>query len=610
MSRLGRRRWLSTAAAALVAALVVVPAAAQAATYTVTPGNGPCGGTDLVCDSLVQAATAAADGDTFNVTKGTYDAATFSKAGLTITGEAGVAINGTMKFTATTGAVNKLSKVAVSNGIADAEGIVVDGAAGLELSDSVVVSKGGHGVLFRAGEANKIVRSVIVTANGSASAVRIQSTKGTPNNLLLKKLTLESTLLTGGASGIGVVTVADVLQSSGNVEITGRHITSAGNTHGISLDASAIGTIGNVGDITATLSDSISLNNELVKNVLNTTQPEIVYDVQTIKTGDPATIFAAPTTSNFRLKPGSPAIDKGGFTTGESDRDIDGDPRPGPTTDLGADEFVNAPPTAAIRVATANPRSLQPVTFDGSGSRDREAGYGGAIARYQWNFGDGQTQETTTPTVQHAYGAEGTAIVTLVVVDNFGAASAPASVSVTLGNGVPPQVKITKPTENQKLKLVTIKKKIVKDADGNPVKLKNGKNKTTTTRKKLKLGFGGTANDDNGVANVVLFVEKLSSSSTSASSTQARASQAATTASKCIWLDPKRGLIKRSCAKPFFILARYDSKAGTWAYNVSTKIKQPTAGTYRAIVAGVDSTGAAGNSATQKEAVVKFTLTK
>ena len=45
MPRTGRRRSLTTAAALL--AMLAAPAAAQAATYTVKAGDGPCGAADL-----------------------------------------------------------------------------------------------------------------------------------------------------------------------------------------------------------------------------------------------------------------------------------------------------------------------------------------------------------------------------------------------------------------------------------------------------------------------------------------------------------------------------------------------------------------------------------
>src|SRR4051812_10776122 len=133
MPHLGRRHWLTTPAATL--AVLAAPAAAQAATYTVAPANGPCGApADLACGSLVEAAAAAMAGDVFNVAPGTYDAATFAAPGVTITGTPGVAINGTMTFSGNgSGAPSKLEKVAISQPVGNAPGINVSGTAGLQL---------------------------------------------------------------------------------------------------------------------------------------------------------------------------------------------------------------------------------------------------------------------------------------------------------------------------------------------------------------------------------------------------------------------------------------------------------------------------------------------
>jgi PKD repeat protein len=50
----------------------------------------------------------------------------------------------------------------------------------------------------------------------------------------------------------------------------------------------------------------------------------------------------------------------------------------------------------------------QPVTFDASKST-------GQIVRYLWNFGDGKTADTTTPTIQHTYTAINVYTVTLTI---------------------------------------------------------------------------------------------------------------------------------------------------------------------------------------------------
>jgi PKD repeat protein len=68
-----------------------------------------------------------------------------------------------------------------------------------------------------------------------------------------------------------------------------------------------------------------------------------------------------------------------------------------------------------------------PVTFDGSGSSDPD---GGAIASYDWDFGDGNTGTGMGPT--HTYASDGSYTVTLTVVDDEGASSAPASTTANI----------------------------------------------------------------------------------------------------------------------------------------------------------------------------------
>ncbi len=68
-----------------------------------------------------------------------------------------------------------------------------------------------------------------------------------------------------------------------------------------------------------------------------------------------------------------------------------------------------------------------PVTFDGSGSFDPD---GGAIASYAWDFGDGATGTGVSPT--HTYAVAGSYTVTLTVVDNEGATSAPATTTASI----------------------------------------------------------------------------------------------------------------------------------------------------------------------------------
>ncbi len=78
-------------------------------------------------------------------------------------------------------------------------------------------------------------------------------------------------------------------------------------------------------------------------------------------------------------------------------------------------EYIR-PPVAQFVITPQNPRSTQRVTFDASASSSPN----GAITRYGWDFGDGSTQETNQPTVQHTYASEGRYRVRLTVTDVLG----------------------------------------------------------------------------------------------------------------------------------------------------------------------------------------------
>lgn len=589
MSRLGRRRRSLTVVATTLLALAV-PAAAHAATYTVKTGDGICGGSDLACGGLVEAAEAAASGDIFNVATGTYTSAKFT-TDVDIRGDLGFAVDGTLEFAG--GGVSKLSKVAATQGTLAAPAIYVSDGAGLELSDAIVVSKDGFGVLITSGQSNKIVRSVIATGGALASAVQVNSGTGTSD----KALTIESSVVSGGKAGVGAETTnAELEAAAGDIVLTLRHITAVGSTNGINLDSSGARRVlgGGVGDITATVTDSIAFNNRVVNyaGVLNLgvivgANVASLEATRTVQAGDPLEFFLDPAKGNFRLRPdATKAINQGGFTPGESTTDIDGEDRSAAPTDLGADEYNNAAPVAKIAVATATPRSTQPVTFDARGSADRDGN--ATIAEYRWRFSDGAVTTTTQPFVQHAFAAEGDAAAGLIVVDKQGAASPEVAVTFKLINGVAPAVGIVKPKSKQTFRTYTTTTKTV---------TKNGKKVKRKTRKRTKIIIAGLSKPAVGTTTRILLTLQKTKSTTSAK--------------QCRYYDAKRGLRLVSCEKPILITARLikNSATGEWTYGVPTTRPLST-GTWKVSAFGVDSTGAFGNSADPKAASLTFTVKK
>ncbi len=611
-NRTARRRAL-LAAGATIAALAAPAAAAQAATFAVAKGGGTCGGSDTSCESLVAAAGAVNPGDTVNVAPGQYDEApTFTDGNVTINGSTdapGVIVTGTISFTGGGSSPSILGHVIVAPSSLTSPAVGVSGSAGVAVRDSFLISGGGSGMAISSGAGNEVTRSTIVSGAPDGRAVDVQV--GGP----AVGLVLSSSIISGGTSGTGVFVKTGVGTlvpgSAGAATITARHVTIAGSTNAFSLDASAAtGLLGTpAGSIAATVTDSIVLGaNPRAANagipVVASGNTATVAFTRTDQATSPDLLFASAAKRNFHLRPDSPAIDKGQVTPGDSPTDVDGQPRDNGTgADLGADEFINSVPTAAFVVATPNPRSTQPVTFDASTSTDREGAIGGGIVQYQWNFGDGTTETTTTPRVAHTYPRDGTVVVQLIVVDRQGATSPSVALPVKLTDGSPPVVVITKPKANQKIALVTKKTKTVTR--------KGKKSKVTTTRRR-RLAFGGSGKDPSGVTAIFLTLERVTVTKRKATkkrSTSASATTPTTTKPKvkrCVWLDPKSGFVNRPCDKP--VLIRTGARAGQWSYNVATRIKL-VAGTYRLSVYGTDGAGAFGNAAPARDRVVRFTLT-
>ncbi|MDX6638947.1 MAG: Esterase depolymerase [Solirubrobacterales bacterium] len=107
--------------------------------------------------------------------------------------------------------------------------------------------------------------------------------------------------------------------------------------------------------------------------------------------------------------------------------------------------------------------------------------------------------------------------------------------------------------------------------------------------KRRTIRFAGKAKDASGVRTVALSLQKVGSGH-----------------ARCRWLDPKRGLVTRSCAKPVLLKAKL-GKHGTWTYRVPRAIRLP-AGRYRLRSVGTDRAGVTGNTASATKRAVSFKL--
>lgn len=130
--------------------------------------------------------------------------------------------------------------------------------------------------------------------------------------------------------------------------------------------------------------------------------------------------------------------------------------------------LVNAagavPPTAVATASVTAGYAPLTVPLDGSASSDPD----GAIVRYAWDFGDGQSSALPAPS--HIYSAAGTFPVTLTVTDNDGLASSHClTITVTFPNLPPTAVASATPASGTAPLTVTLSAAGSADPDGSIV---------------------------------------------------------------------------------------------------------------------------------------------
>jgi parallel beta-helix repeat protein len=156
--------------------------------------------------------------------------------------------------------------------------------------------------------------------------------------------------------------------------------------------------------------------------------------------------FRNPVGGDFRLLPGSPAIDSADSSVPHwAETDAAGNPRvddpatpntgagPVPYADRGALEYVpSAAPVAALTVAPSSGPAPLTVTLDASGS---SAAAEETIVSYAFDAGDGSALIGPQPgaTAPHTYATPGTYTATVTVTDTTGASST-ASATVTVAD--------------------------------------------------------------------------------------------------------------------------------------------------------------------------------
>lgn len=120
---------------------------------------------------------------------------------------------------------------------------------------------------------------------------------------------------------------------------------------------------------------------------------------------------------------------------------------------------LNRPPMAIV-TGPASVATGRPATFDASGSLDLD----GKVTSYHWDFGDGQSQDTTGPQAFHTYTRSGSKTVTLTVTDDQGA-TGDAQVVVAVRDR-PPTASFTAPAAVGKGKAASFDASASFDPDG------------------------------------------------------------------------------------------------------------------------------------------------
>lgn len=146
-----------------------------------------------------------------------------------------------------------------------------------------------------------------------------------------------------------------------------------------------------------------------------------------------------------------------------------------------------AAPTVTLAVVPDPPLANQSATFTATAT----PASGHNIVSYAWNFGDGNTQTTTGPTVTKTYSAVGTYVVTVTVTDDVGqTASVSKSITIT-GSGVTASFTVS-PTKPKTADTTRF--------DGTP---STGAAGATITSYKWDFGDGNTRTESDGLTSHV-----------------------------------------------------------------------------------------------------------
>jgi PKD domain-containing protein len=602
--------------------LLALPAGASAVTITVDPAAatdcGARGSGDFTCKTFDHAVNNALSNDTIKLLAGTFPESatvTVNAASLTIVGA-----GATQSTIAGSGA----------------------GPAIHVTADSVIVRNvhfdSSQGPALQTDNNLDAVQGSVLTSSASGQPAMIATSASAGD----KTVTVDSSVLSGGSgastAGLSLTTSGAFPTSIGNLNFTGRHDTIAGQAAGVVASALANGGLSAVGNIASTLSNSIvhgpstATNNGGVSMVnLNSATIAINHgdspaggsNVTVTGPGGPvqntpdASLFLNSAGRDFRLRAdATQALGQGtGLASGEWPSDIGGVTLGGSTTDLGAAQFVDQPPTiTAVGASPLKIASGQSVVFAAI-AKLPEVAIGGSVTAFGWSFGDGQVG-TSTPvpnfngdstlfatSTSHKYTNPGTYTVVTAAGDGNGgvsAVSSPLSITVSRppatgggsgsgggsgGSNAPgtgqhvtggPSVAIGSPRAGGRT------------ASTRRISVRGRGRRKRTVRKRIPLVIAGTALAPNGLTSVFVALRPVAGGS-------------------CRWFDGHTSFRSGSCASPRFVQATISDFS--WTLIVPARVKL-SKGLYVAQALAVDSSGlTSGTPTSAGHSAITFTVT-
>ena len=275
-----------------------------------------------------------------------------------------------------------------------------------------VTGCGGGGAVLRAGVLERcVITNNVTMKNGGGVSMDAKESRAVLRNCLVAGNVAKGNLNGfgyhegGGGGGVSL--------RSGTIE----HCTIHGNRTAVSTGQDLFLTGGLVRNTIVSPADRATGALSVRKDggrIEDSCLPSSVDGAVRVVVGDP--VLEAPPDGKFGLLPGSPCLDVAA-PLGHIAEDIEGCRRPiGEGSDLGCHEMTF--PSGEFLVTFQIDRSEATEPFDATLTAEPLNGHG--AIRYEWDFGDGSTERTTSPSVSHHFGY-GSHTVVLIAIDEAGA---------------------------------------------------------------------------------------------------------------------------------------------------------------------------------------------